>query len=134
MSQPRLIGELAVVALEATSGEFRPFCVFKVGNNAKRTNAATDGSRNPNWDAQVNMPIPHGYNQMSVQVLHEDPRGNQIICEGMVDLTKVLKEGECDDWYPLKQRGRDAGDIYLELTFYSVVKLSMDKICPILKN
>lgn len=43
------------------------------------------------------MPIPHGYNQMFVQVLNEDPqRGDQIICEGQIDLTKVLKEGEDD--------------------------------------
>lgn len=43
------------------------------------------------------MPIPHGYNQMLVQVLNEDPqRGDQIICEGQIDLTKVLKEGEDD--------------------------------------
>ncbi|KAJ8662077.1 hypothetical protein O0I10_001767 [Lichtheimia ornata] len=120
MAQPRLIGELAVVALEAIPGNFRPFCVFKVANVAKRTKTDTRGGRNPMWDDQVNMPIPHGYSQMFVQVLNEDPqRGDQIICEGQIDLTKVLKEGEDDDWVPLSQRGKEAGDVYLELTFYS---------------
>ncbi|KAI9493310.1 C2 domain-containing protein [Zychaea mexicana] len=126
MSQPRLIGELAVVALEAenlpkVAGNLKSFCVFKVANVAKRTKTDTQGNRNPTWDDQVNMPIPHGYNVMSVQVLSEDPqKGDQIVCEGSIDLTKVLGEGESDDWVPLKTRsGQEAGDVYLELTFYS---------------
>ena len=43
------------------------------------------------------MPIPHGYNVMAVQVLSENPQnGDQIICEGSIDLTNVLKTGESD--------------------------------------
>ncbi|KAI7860253.1 C2 domain-containing protein [Circinella umbellata] len=126
MAQPRVIGELAVVALEAenlpkVAGNLNSFCVFKVANVAKRTRTDTQGNRNPTWDDQVNMPIPHGYNVMAVQVLSENPQnGDQIICEGSIDLTNVLKTGESDDWVPLKTRsGQEAGDVYLELTFYS---------------
>lgn len=46
---------------------------------------------------QVNMPVPHGHHLMRVQVLSEDPqKGDFLICEGEIDLTKVLKEGEHD--------------------------------------
>ncbi|KAI8143409.1 C2 domain-containing protein [Fennellomyces sp. T-0311] len=125
MSQPRLIGELAVVAIEGenlpkVASNLKTFCVFKVANSAKRTRTDPQGNRNPQWDDQVNMPVPHGYNVMQVQVMNEDPKGDQIICEGQIDLTKVLREGESDDWVSLKQRnGQEGGDVYLELTFYS---------------
>ncbi|KAL1932018.1 hypothetical protein VTP01DRAFT_9074 [Rhizomucor pusillus] len=125
MAQPRLMGELAVVALEAENlpkipGSLRPFAVFRVAGVAKRTKADYQGNCNPHWDDQVNMPIPHGHNNMKVQILTEDPKkGDLLVCEGNVDLSKVLKEGEHDDWIPLTHHGKEAGDIYLELTFYS---------------
>lgn len=47
------------------------------------------------------MPIPHGHNNMKVQILTEDPKkGDLLVCEGNVDLSKVLKEGEHDGRIP----------------------------------
>ena len=85
-----------------------------MANVAKRTKTDPRGNRNPTWDdqvsvarvnsiewilirsSQVNIPIPHGYNVMMVQVMNEDPKGDQIVAEGQIDLGKVLKEGESD--------------------------------------
>ncbi|ORZ02820.1 hypothetical protein BCR43DRAFT_482225 [Syncephalastrum racemosum] len=125
MAHPRIIGELAVVALEAENlpkiaGNLTSFCVFKLGNVAKRTKSDPRGGRNPTWDDQVNMPVPAGATTMIVQVMDEQ-KGEQLVCEGTVDLTKVLKDGEFDDWVPMKRRGQEAGDVYLELTFYAAL-------------
>ncbi|KAH8554978.1 hypothetical protein BGW37DRAFT_481926 [Umbelopsis sp. PMI_123] len=68
---------------------------------------------------QVNLVIPEGKTKMMVQLFDEDKRKEDLISEGEIDLTEVLKNGEQDDWFDLQYKGRPAGQIYLELTFYS---------------
>lgn len=41
------------------------------------------------------MPVPAGATTMIVQVMDEQ-KGEQLVCEGSVDLAKVLKDGEFD--------------------------------------
>lgn len=61
---------------------------------------------------------------MHVQVFDKDTMPNNLMGEGIVDLSKVLREKEHDGYFPLHYRGnQNAGDIYLELTFYSAVSL-----------
>lgn len=48
---------------------------------------------------------------------------NNLMGEGVVDLAKVLRDAEHDGYFPLLNKGRPSGVIYLELTFYSAVKL-----------
>ncbi|KAG0180177.1 hypothetical protein DFQ29_001122 [Apophysomyces sp. BC1021] len=126
MAQPRLIGELAVVALKARDlpnreviGKQDPFCVFRLGEVAKKTKTDVRGGQHPLWDDQVNIPVPEGKTKMRLQVFDEDSTREDLISEGEIDLTKVLAEGEYDDWFPLTYKGRKAGEIYLEMTFYS---------------
>lgn len=86
---------------------------------------------------------------MYVQVFDEDSKREDLICEGEVDLSEVLREGEQDckfiwfyvsmcicwleemiAWFPLKYRGKGSGKIYLELTFYSAVSnVIVDYVC-----
>ncbi|CDS10087.1 hypothetical protein LRAMOSA02764 [Lichtheimia ramosa] len=124
--QPTIIGELVVVALKARDlpnievvGKQDPFCVFRLGETAKRTKTDYRGGQQPLWDDQVNLPVPEKKTKMYVQVFDEDSKREDLICEGEVDLTQVLREGEQDSWFPLKYRGKDSGKIYLEMTFYS---------------
>ncbi|CDH56957.1 c2 domain containing protein [Lichtheimia corymbifera JMRC:FSU:9682] len=124
--QPTIIGELVVVALKARDlpnievvGKQDPFCVFRLGETAKRTKTDYRGGQQPLWDDQVNLPVPEKKTKMYVQVFDEDSKREDLICEGEVDLSQVLREGEQDSWFPLKYRGKDSGKIYLELTFYS---------------
>ncbi|KAG2184817.1 hypothetical protein INT43_000730 [Umbelopsis isabellina] len=120
------LGELAVVALKARNlpdreivGKQDPFCVFRLGDQAKKTKTDHRGGQHPVWDDQVNLVVPEGKTKMTVQLFDEDKRKEDLISEGEVDLATVIRDGEQDDWFPLQYKGRSAGQIYLELTFYS---------------
>ncbi|KAL1931302.1 hypothetical protein VTP01DRAFT_10439 [Rhizomucor pusillus] len=122
----KLAGELVVVALKARDlpnveivGKQDPFVIFRLGEEAKRTKTDYRGGQNPLWDDQVNIPVPEGKTKMYMQLFDEDKSREELICEGEIDLTNVLREGEEDRWFPLQYKGRSAGEIYLELTFYS---------------
>ncbi|KAI9321281.1 C2 domain-containing protein [Dichotomocladium elegans] len=125
-NQPNLVGELVVVALKARDlpnreivGKQDPFCIFRLGETAKRTKTDYRGGQHPLWDDQVIIPVPKGKDKMHMQVFDEDASREDLISEGEVELSKVLQDGEQDGWFPLKYRGKPAGQIYLELTFYS---------------
>ncbi|KAG1150245.1 hypothetical protein G6F37_004403 [Rhizopus arrhizus] len=126
MSNPKLIGELAIVAYKARDlpnreivGKQDPFVTFRLHDNIRKTKTDYRGGQHPIWDDQVNMPVPEKKKTMIVQIYDEDSKREDLISEGEVDLTKVLEEGEHDDWFPLQYKGRKAGEIYLEMTFYA---------------
>ena len=86
-----------------------------------------------------------GKTKMYVQLYDEDAKREDLISEGTVDLATVIKDGEqdgkntkkitkkretrsicsfsdpfpCLDWFQLTYKNRKAGEIYLEITFYS---------------
>ncbi|KAI7878966.1 hypothetical protein K492DRAFT_132058 [Lichtheimia hyalospora FSU 10163] len=126
--QPKkLAGELVVVALKAVCRKQDPFCVFRLGETAKRTKTDYRGGSRPIWDDQVNLPVPEGKTKMYIQVFDEDSKQEDLISENTIDLTQVMRDGEADDWFPLQYRGKRAGEIYLELTFYSAVSHCIDR-------
>ncbi|KAG2230147.1 hypothetical protein INT48_004017 [Thamnidium elegans] len=131
---PPIAGELVVVALKAYNrsnflnklmsnvkapAKQDPFCLFRVGNVVKRTKVDHGGGLYPIWDDQVNIPVAAGIHQMHVQIFDKDTKPNNLMGEGVIDLTRVLREKEHDGYFPLQYKGRpNCGDIYLELTFY----------------
>ncbi|ORZ07880.1 hypothetical protein BCR42DRAFT_425657 [Absidia repens] len=124
--QTKMIGELAVVALKARDlpnreivGKQDPFCVFRLGEDAKKTKTDYRGGQHPVWDDQVNLMVPEGKVKMRVQLFDEDAKREDLISDADVDISTVLKDGEQDGWFPLTYKGRKAGEIYLELTFYA---------------
>ncbi|KAI7900669.1 C2 domain-containing protein [Cokeromyces recurvatus] len=118
MSKPKIIGELVIVAYKAVVGKQDPFVIFRIGETIQRTITDIRGGQHPTWDDQVVLPIPENKKKVVVQVYDEDGKRQELISECELDISKVLMEGEEDNWYPLTYKGRPAGEIYLELTFY----------------
>ncbi|KAG0060217.1 hypothetical protein BGZ92_006773, partial [Podila epicladia] len=54
-----------------------------------------------------------------VTCLDEDPKKNDLIGDCVINLAKVLEQGEHDDWFELTYKGREAGQLLLQLTYYS---------------
>ena len=52
----------------------------------------------------------------------DDTKEPEFIGDGVVDLADTLKSGEFDEWVTIKAKDRYAGEVYLELTFYSAVR------------
>ena len=79
-----------------------------------------------------------GGNSMRLQCYADDPREPDLIGEAVVDLTEVLTKGETDgmlipflvfnliysvlsEWFTLMNKDKYAGEVYIELTFWSNV-------------
>ncbi|CAO1630182.1 unnamed protein product [Parajaminaea phylloscopi] len=60
-----------------------------------------------------------GKKVLKVACYADDNREPEFIGEGLVDLTGVLKTGEFDEWVTIRSKDRYAGEVYLELTFFS---------------
>ncbi|ORE22129.1 hypothetical protein BCV71DRAFT_172471 [Rhizopus microsporus] len=117
-----LLGELVVVALKAAASKQDPFCIFRVNEVVKRTKTDYGGGSYPIWDDQVNIPIRQGQHRLHVQIFDKEANARNLMGEGVVDLTKVLREREHDGYFPVKYQGKHGGEIYLELTFYPIVR------------
>lgn len=63
-----------------------------------------------------------GKKVLAVSVWADDPRDPDLVGEATVDLTEPLKVGEWDEWVALQYKGKFAGEVFLELTFYSAVR------------
>ncbi|CEP19783.1 hypothetical protein [Parasitella parasitica] len=118
MSKPKIIGNLVIVAYKARDlpnreivGKQDPFVVFRIGDIIQKTITDIGGGQHPKWDDQVTLPIPENKKLVLVQVYDEDKKRQELISEFELDVNNVIKEGEED--------GREAGKIYLELTFYA---------------
>ncbi|KAI3486703.1 hypothetical protein L1887_49653 [Cichorium endivia] len=60
-----------------------------------------------------------GKKVLKVACYADDSKEPEFIGDGIVDLTDTLKTGEFDEWVTIKAKDRYAGEVYLELTFYS---------------
>ena len=59
------------------------------------------------------------YSSIKVTVFSDDSKDPVLIGDAGIDLRPVFKNGEFDDWVELSYKGRYAGEVYLEMTYYS---------------
>ncbi|GJN90361.1 hypothetical protein Rhopal_003372-T1 [Rhodotorula paludigena] len=69
--------------------------------------------------APVATGYPPGRKVLKLACWADDSRDPKLIGEGELDLEDTLKKGRFDDWVPLERKNRYAGEVYLELTWYS---------------
>ncbi|QRW19466.1 C2 domain-containing protein [Rhizoctonia solani] len=113
----------------------------------RRTKAVKRGGQHPEWDEEVRFSIYEdaedelartagdktpppkerfrnikGGKSMRVSCYADDPREPDLIGETQVDLTEALTKGEVDEWFTLQNKDKYAGEVYLEMTFWSNAK------------
>ncbi|KAG0250322.1 hypothetical protein BG011_008485 [Mortierella polycephala] len=125
------IGELVIVPIQGRDlpnrerfGKQDPFVLFKLGNVSKRSSTDIRGGQRPRWkDDQVTIIMYESEakdaTSLYVTCLDEDHQKNDLISDCVINLAKVLEQGEHDDWFPLTYKGREAGEIMLQLTYFS---------------
>ncbi|KAI8354289.1 hypothetical protein B0O80DRAFT_54987 [Mortierella sp. GBAus27b] len=106
------IGELVIVPIQGRDlpnrerfGKQNPFILFKLGNVSKRTSADVRGGQRPRWrDDQVKIPLyksdAKDATSLYVTCLDEDHQKNDLIGDCVINLAKVMDEGELDGTYP----------------------------------
>ncbi|KAI9759672.1 MAG: hypothetical protein M4579_002149 [Chaenotheca gracillima] len=125
-----VIGDLVVIIDKAknlpnrkTIGKQDPYCAARLGKEANKTETDKRGGQTPRWDQELRFTVHDSadYYSLKVSVFNDDKK-TDLIGETFVNLENVvvLGGGRFDGWHHLNYRGRFAGEIRLELTYYDI--------------
>ncbi|KAL8741079.1 MAG: hypothetical protein Q9190_006274, partial [Brigantiaea leucoxantha] len=122
------IGTLVVVVDRAKNlpnrksmGKQDPYCAARLGKEAKKTETDKRGGQTPRWDQELRFTVHESpdYYTLKVSVFNDDKK-TELIGETRVGLEDVIIPGggKNDKWHNLHCKGKYAGDIRIELTYY----------------
>ncbi|KAI9713676.1 MAG: hypothetical protein M1828_001406 [Chrysothrix sp. TS-e1954] len=122
------IGTLVVVVDRAknlpnlrTMGKQDPYCSLRLGKDAKKTETDRRGGQTPRWDQELRFTVHDSldYHKIKVSIFNDD-RKTDLIGESFISLDDILQigGGQEDGWHDLHCKGRYAGQVRLEFTFY----------------
>ncbi|KAL8927045.1 MAG: hypothetical protein Q9208_002591 [Pyrenodesmia sp. 3 TL-2023] len=98
-----------------------PYCAARLGKEAKKTETDKRGGQTPRWDQELRFTVHESpdYYQLKVSVFNDDKR-TELIGETRIALEDILVPGggQNDTWHTLHCKGRFAGEIRIELTYY----------------
>lgn len=139
------IGTLVVVVDRAknlpnrrTMGKQDPYCAARLGKEAKKTTTDRRGGQTPRWwerpvnlnrtitdvnfrDQELRFTVHDSpdYHNLKVSIFNDDKK-TELIGETWVSLEHVVVPGggQSDTWHNLNYRGKYAGEVRMELTYY----------------
>ncbi|KAK4104465.1 hypothetical protein N658DRAFT_521118 [Parathielavia hyrcaniae] len=104
-----------------TIGKQDPYCAARLGKEAKKTTTDIRGGQTPKWDQELRFTVHDSpdYLQIKVSVFNDDKR-TELIGETWIDLRGIVQAGggQSDQWHQLACRGKYAGEVRIEITFY----------------
>ncbi|KAK4670604.1 uncharacterized protein QC763_213260 [Podospora pseudopauciseta] len=104
-----------------TIGKQDPYCAARLGKEAKKTSTDIRGGQTPRWDQELRFTVHDSpdYFQLKVSVFNDDKK-TELIGEAWIDLRDIIVDGggQSDQWHQLQCRGKYAGELRLELTYY----------------
>ncbi|KAJ5510561.1 C2 membrane targeting protein [Penicillium expansum] len=104
-----------------TMGKQNPYAAARLGKEAKKTQTDLRGGQTPRWDSELRFTVHESpdYFKLKVSVFNDDKK-TDLIGETWVDLQSLIIPGgsQNDHWHPLQYRGKYAGDIRIEMTYY----------------
>ncbi|RAL10276.1 uncharacterized protein BO97DRAFT_471778 [Aspergillus homomorphus CBS 101889] len=122
------IGTLVIIVDRAknlpnrkTMGKQNPYCAARLGKEARKTETDLRGGQTPRWDQELRFTVHESpdYFKLKVSVFNDDKK-TDLIGETWVDLKDLIIPGgsQNDHWHPLQHRGKYAGEVRLEMTYY----------------
>lgn len=104
-----------------TIGKQNPYCAARLGKEAKKTITDQRGGQTPKWDQELRFTVHDSpdYYQLKVSVFNDDKK-TELIGETWIDLRDIIIPGggQNDLWQSLACKGKYAGEIRIEITFY----------------
>ncbi|KAL3477727.1 hypothetical protein BJX99DRAFT_245955 [Aspergillus californicus] len=104
-----------------TMGKQNPYCAARLGKEARKTETDLRGGQTPRWDQELRFTVHESpdYFRLKLSVFNDDKR-TDLIGETWIDLKDLIIPGgsQSDQWHPLQFRGKYAGEIRLEMTYY----------------
>ncbi|KUI61140.1 Ingression protein fic1 [Cytospora mali] len=122
------IGTLVIIVDRAknlpnrkTIGKQDPYCAARLGKIAKKTTTDIRGGQTPKWDQELRFTVHDSpdYYQLKISVFNDDKK-TELIGEAWIDLRDIVIPGggQNDLWQSLSCRGKYAGEIRIEITYY----------------
>lgn len=123
------IGTLVVIVDRAknlpnrkTMGKQNPYCAARLGKEAKKTETDKRGGQTPRWDQELRFTVHDSldYHTLKISIFNEDKKATDLIGEALVNLDEILVPGggKSDLWQGLNCKGKYAGELRIELTYY----------------
>ncbi|KAL1844215.1 hypothetical protein VTJ49DRAFT_3871 [Mycothermus thermophilus] len=104
-----------------TIGKQDPYCAARLGKEAKKTATDIRGGQTPKWDQELRFTVHDSpdYYQVKVSVFNDDKR-TELIGEAWIDLRGIVVPGggQSDQWHQLNYKGKYAGEVRIEITYY----------------
>jgi hypothetical protein len=102
-----------------TFGKMDPFCVIHFGGQRQQTQVAKDAGKFPSWNECFSF-RRNAEDLITVEVWDQDGVSkNDMIGQGSFALASVVaKAGKSSNWVQLSYKGKDAGQVLLEIEFY----------------
>ncbi|EXJ73875.1 uncharacterized protein A1O5_03637 [Cladophialophora psammophila CBS 110553] len=104
-----------------TMGKQDPYCAMRLGKEAKKTETDKRGGQTPRWDQELRFTVHDSpdYYKLKCSIFNDDKK-TDLIGEAWIDLQEVIIPGggQSDQWRQLNFKGKYAGDIRIELTYY----------------
>ncbi|KAI0974114.1 hypothetical protein F4678DRAFT_399516 [Xylaria arbuscula] len=104
-----------------TIGKQDPYCAARLGKEAKKTATDVRGGQTPKWDQELRFTVHDSpdYFQLKLSVFNDDKK-TELIGETWIDLRDIVVQGggQSDQWHNLNCKGKYAGSVRIETTYY----------------
>ncbi|KAI1491800.1 hypothetical protein F5X96DRAFT_692947 [Biscogniauxia mediterranea] len=104
-----------------TIGKQDPYAAARLGKEAKKTTTDIRGGQTPKWDQELRFTVHDSpdYYQLKLSVFNDDKK-TDLIGETWIDLRDIVVQGggQSDQWHSLNCKGKYAGEIRIEITYY----------------
>ncbi|KAI1380824.1 hypothetical protein F4677DRAFT_199430 [Hypoxylon crocopeplum] len=104
-----------------TIGKQDPYCAARLAKEAKKTTTDIRGGQTPKWDQELRFIVHDSpdYYQLKLSVFNDD-RKTELIGETWIDLRDIIVRGggQSDQWHNLNCKGKYAGEVRIEITYY----------------
>ncbi|GAB1731361.1 hypothetical protein NU195Hw_g5235t1 [Hortaea werneckii] len=104
-----------------TMGKQSAYCAARLGKEAKKTETDKRGGQTPKWDQELRYTVHDSpdYYALKISIFSEDKK-TDLIGEALINLKDVIVPGggKNDLWQGLHCKGKYAGEIRIELTYY----------------
>ncbi|KAI0164230.1 hypothetical protein GGR52DRAFT_558927 [Hypoxylon sp. FL1284] len=104
-----------------TIGKQDPYCAARLAKEAKKTTTDIRGGQTPKWDQELRFLVHDSpdYYQLKLSVFNDD-RKTELIGETWIDLRDIVVRGggQSDQWHSLTCKGKYAGEVRIEITYY----------------
>ncbi|KAL9114675.1 MAG: hypothetical protein Q9227_001353 [Pyrenula ochraceoflavens] len=104
-------------------GKQDPYCAMRLGKEAKKTETDRRGGQTPRWDQELRFTVHEcpDYYRLKMSIFNDDKK-SELIGEAFVDLKSIIVPGggQGDLWQQLHCKGKYAGEVRVELTYYDI--------------